>query len=349
MNHSFDAYIAAALFPLLGNGDETVAAFALGDGTVRFEINGAITVVEAHGGAILCAGLHPSGQGVVTGGDDGRLVWSRPDGTQALAAVKGKWIDALASSAVSGLIAYAASKELHVLDIKDSEFARTFKHERSVAGLAFDPKGRRLAAATYGGAALWYVRIAEQKPQMLKWAGSHIDVIFSPDGRFVVSAMQENALHGWRLADAKDMRMGGYPAKPRSFCFLNKGQLMATSGAAGAILWPFTGANGPMGKEAIIVGNDDSALITRVAAPPIGATLCAGLDDGRVWAADLRGVGVKFLKAEKGAPITALAVSPDGRTVAWGAEDGRAAGIEPARKAWEAFRLPLHHARARAF
>jgi len=24
----------------------------------------------------------------------------------------------------------------------------------------------------------------------------------------------------------------------------------------------------------------------------------------------------------------------------------RAAGIEPARKAWEAFRLPLHHARA---
>jgi WD40 repeat protein len=324
MNHSFDAYVAAALFPRVENGDETAPAFALGDGTVRFQIAGRLVSIAAHDGAVLCAGLHPSGQGVLTGGDDGRLVWSRPEGAQVLATLKGKWIDALAASPESGLIAYAAAKDLFVLDIKDEAFARAFKHERSVAGLAFDPKGRRLAAATYGGVALWYARIAEQKPQMLKWAGSHIDVIFSPDGRFLVSAMQENALHGWRLADAKDMRMGGYPAKPRSFTFLSKGQLMATSGANGAILWPFTGANGPMGKEAIIVGNDDSALITQVAAPPSGSRLCAGLDDGRVWTADLQGVGVRVLKAEKGAPITALAVSPDGLTVAWGAEDGAA-------------------------
>ncbi len=340
MNHSFDAYVAAALFPRAGSGGDGAPAFAptfaptfaLGDGTVRFQIDDAVTVVEAHDGAVLCAGLHPSGEGIITGGDDGRLVWSRPSGAQELAKLKGRWIDALASSPESGLIAYAAGKDLHVLDIKDPAFTRAFKHERSVAGLAFDPKGRRLAAATYGGVALWYARIAEQKPQILKWAGSHIDAIFSPDGRFLVSAMQENALHGWRLADAKDMRMGGYPAKPRSFCFLSKGQLMATSGANGAILWPFTGANGPMGKEAIIVGADDSALITRIAAPAVGAHLCAGLDDGRVWTADLKGVGVEFLKAEKGAPITALAISQDGRTVAWGAEDGVAgtADLDPA-------------------
>jgi WD40 repeat protein len=325
MNHSFDAYVAAALFPKGGSGDDSGPVFALGDGTIRF---GQGACVQAHAGAVLCAAVHPSGEGVLTGGDDGKLVWTRPGdekaGAETLADLKGKWIDALDVSAESGLIAFAAGRDLHVRDVKEPAFARTFKHDRSVAGLAFDPKGRRIAAASYGGVHLWYARIADQKPQVLKWAGSHIGAIFSPDGRFLRSAMQENALHGWRLADAKDMRMGGYPSKPKSFAFLAKGALMATSGANGAVVWPFAGANGPMGKEAVEIGHEEGALVTRVAGRPAGFRLCAGLDDGRVWTADLQGRGIAFLKAEKGAPITALAVSPDGRTLAWGAEDGQA-------------------------
>ena len=44
--------------------------------------------------------------------------------------------------------------------------------------------------------------------EFLEWKGSHIDVTWSPDGRFVVTSMQENALHGWRLRpDKGHMRM----------------------------------------------------------------------------------------------------------------------------------------------
>ena len=222
--------------------------------------------VQAHDGGVLCAEIHPSGSGVLTGGDDGRLAWSRPQGVEVLADLKGKWIDALAVSAESGLVAFAAGRNVVVRDLADPAFARSFQHERSVAGLAFDPKGRRLACATYGGAALWFARIAEQKPAMLKWAGSHIGVVWSPDGRFLVSSMQESDLHGWRVADGKDMRMSGYPSKVRSMAFLSKGQLMATSGAAGAVLWPFGGSNGPMNQQAIEIGHDQSALVARVAA-----------------------------------------------------------------------------------
>jgi len=317
MIHSLDAFVAAALFTREGS------AFCLGDGTVRFE--GGATV-QAHDGAVLCAAVHPGGSGVVTGGDDGRLVWSRPEGAETLADLGGKWIDALASEP-AGLIAFAAGKILHVRDVKDAAFARSFQHERSVADLAFDPKGRRIAAATYGGIAQWFARIADQKPQMLKWAGSHVATAYSPDGRFVISAMQENALHGWRLQDGRDMRMGGYPAKPRSFAFLSGGQLLATSGASGAVVWPFGGANGPMGREAAEIGADESALVTRVAGHPAGHRVVAGLDDGRVWTADLTGRGVTPLRADKGAAISALAVSPDGRSLAWGAEDGEAGVI----------------------
>ncbi len=298
--------------------------FALGDGTVRFPGGEA---VQAHEGVVLSAALHPSGEGVVTGGDDGRVVWSRPGGGTEIAKVRG-WIDALDASAESGLIAFSAGREAHVRDVKDAAFARVFAHERTVAALAFDPKGRRIATASYGGAFLWYARIAEQKPQALRWAGSHIAAAWSPDGRFLVSAMQENALHGWRLADAKDMRMGGYPAKPKSIAFLAKGALMATSGANGAVVWPFAGANGPMGKEASEIGAEESALVTLVAADPQGFRILAGLDDGRVWTADLQARGVTWLKAQKGAPITALTLAPDGRRAAFGCEDGEAGVLE---------------------
>jgi WD40 repeat protein len=316
MSLAFDAYVTDARFDRSG-----AAVFALGDGSVRWEDGGQ---VQAHDGAILAAAAHPSGEGLVTGGDDGRLVWSRPAGPETLAEAKGRWIDVLASSAASGLIAYAAGREVRVLDVKDPKFSGSLMHERTVAALDFDPKGRRIAAATYGGAALWYARIAEQKPQMLKWAGSHVLVAFSPDGRFLISAMQENELHGWKLADSASLRMGGYPSKVKSLVFLDKGRLMATAGAQGAVIWPFGGPGGPMGKQAAEIGYQEGAVVTRVAAPPDSPRVAAGLSDGRVWTADLGGGGVQFVKAEKGEPISALAVSPDGRRIAWGDEAGSA-------------------------
>jgi len=317
---AFDAYVTAVLFDAAGQ-----AVFALGDGSVRFEAGARL---DAHDGAVLCAALHPGGEGLVTGGDDGRVVWSRPSGAAPLAEVKGRWIDSLAASPASGLIAFSAGRELHVRDAADGAFARVFAHEKSVADVAFDAKGRRVAAATYGGAVLWYARIAEQKPVQLKWAGSHIGVLFSPDGKFLMSAMQENQLHGWRLADAKDLRMGGYPAKVKSLVFLAKGALLATSGAPGVVVWPFGGANGPMGKEAAEIGIDESALVTRVAGTPDRTLLAAGLDDGRVWACDLTSRRQEPLKAEKGPAITALAISADGTRVAWGDEEGQAGVAE---------------------
>lgn len=316
MTFSFDAYVTAAHFDRAGR-----AAFALGDGTVRFEGGES---VQAHDGAALSACLPHAGEGLLTGGDDGRVVLSTPAGAQELASLPGKWIESVAASPESKLIAFAAGRELHVRDPADPAFARVFAHEKSAADIAFDPKGRRLAVATYGGVWLWYARIADQKPVILKWAGSHVTACWSPDGKFLVSAMQENQLHGWRVSDEKNMRMGGYPSKVRSLAFLSKGALMATSGANGAVCWPFAGATGPMGKQAAEVGYDDSAMTTRVAARLDKTWLAAGLDDGRVWAADVTAEKLIPIKAEKGAAISALALSPDARRVAWGDEDGNA-------------------------
>ena len=321
MSFSFDAYVTAALFDRSGR-----AGFALGDGTVRFETG---ETVAAHDGVALSACAHPSGEGLLTGGDDGRVVWSRAsEGAQELAKVPGRWIEAVAASAESRLMAFAAGRDLHVRDLADAAFARTFVHEKSVADIAFDPKGRRIAAASYGGAFLWYARIAEQKPQVLKWAGSHVGVAWSPDGKFLMSAMQENQLHGWRVADEKNLKMGGYPAKVKSMAFLAKGQMLATSGANGVVVWPFAGPAGPLGKQAAEVGFDEAAMVLRVAGSPTLGRVAAGLDDGRVWACDLANQKIDMLKAGKGAAISALAMTPDGKRLAWGDEDGEAGVVE---------------------
>jgi hypothetical protein len=122
MQESFDAYVTAVAFDAAAN-----ALFALGDGSVRAA--GGPTV-QAHDGAVLAAVLHPSGQGLITGGDDGRLVWTRDGESQALASLPGRWIDSVAASPASGLIAFAAGRDLHVRDAGDPGFARTFAHER---------------------------------------------------------------------------------------------------------------------------------------------------------------------------------------------------------------------------
>jgi len=313
--HTYDAQVTAALF------DDVSAVFALGDGSVRFE-GGEFSA--AHDGAVLCAAVHPSGDGVVTGGDDGRVIWHRRGEAGVLATAKGQWIDAIDASAESGLIAFSAGKTLSVIDAKDAGFRRDFVHERTVSGVAFEPKGRRIATSTYGGAALWFARIADQKPTLLKWAGSHTAVGWSPDGAFVITAMQDNQLHGWRVKDHKNLRMGGYPSKVRAMSFLSNGQPPATPGPPGAVHRPFIGSNGPMGREATEIGYDEGSLVALVASRPKHGVLAAGLSDGRVWLADPAGQGLNFLKVDKGAAITALAMSPDARRIAWADEDGQA-------------------------
>ncbi len=318
MEPQFDAYLTACLFD-----DDGQAVFALGDGQVCWE-GGARQA--AHDGAILAAIRHPTGAGVITGGDDGRLVWSRPDGSQVLAEAKGRWIESVAAAPGAGLVAFGAGREARIIDVADPKFSRVFAHERSVADVALDAKARRLAVATYGGAALWYARIAEQQPVMLRWAGSHIAVLFSPDGKFLMSSMQENALHGWRLSDARDLRMGGYPAKVRSLVFLSGGKMLATAGAPGVVVWPFAGNDGPMGKQAMEIGFDETSLVTRVAAELDGTRLAVGLSDGRVWACDVVSGRRAEIRTETGPPITALALAAE--RIAWGDEEGGAGVAE---------------------
>lgn len=304
------------------------ALFALGDGGVlcaAFE--GETRRFAVHDGAILCCTLHPAGDRLVTGGDDGRIVAATPAGETAELVRGRKWIDHLVSSAASKVIAASIGKE--VLVIRDGEESHRFTYPSTVGGLALDAKGRRLAASHYGGVTLRYVLMADDKGQTLAWGGSHLAVTLSPEADYVISAMQENALHGWRLPEKVDLRMDGYPAKTRSMSWDRRGRWFATSGAESAIVWPFVGKLGPQGKAPLQLGAR-VALVTAVAFHPTDEVLAIGYADGAatlVRISDQRSIDLDE-PGEGG--VSALAWSADGRLLAIGDEAGRGALVNTA-------------------
>lgn len=319
---NFGAPITACAF-----NEDGVGAFACGDGTLRFFADEREPqAFEIHKGAILSLALHPK-SGFLTGGDDGRLVRTVPgEDPVELFAQKGRWIESVAASPASGLIACTAGKDAVVLD---GSGQTRFTHPSTATGVAFDPKGRRLAVSHYNGASLWWTKSASQAPTLLNWKGSHLGVIWSPDGKFLITTMQESALHGWRVEDAADMRMSGYPARIKSFVWEHRGKVLMTSGASRVVGWPFTGRNGPMGKEPLEIGPDRDAIVEVVATHPEFDLVAGGTSDGAVWLEWIGDPGTNFVALDL-PRITCMQFSPDGSKLAIGTEEGLAALLDAA-------------------
>lgn len=318
-----DAFIVEAIW--LGSSS---LALACGDGSLRFfaaedVAGGPAASVVAHEGAILCAAGHSDGRSVLTGGDDGRLVRTWPTGrTEQLASFGRRWVEHVVASSTSGAIACAAGKEVCVLPAGVTGISHAFQHPSTVGGITFDGKGRRLAVSHYGGVSVWWALAPQSAKKHLPWGGSHLGVTWSPDARFLVTAMQENALHGWRVDDGTSMHMQGYPAKTRSCSWTPKGEWLVTSGADRVVCWPFAGKNGPMGKNPLELG-PAGQLVTRVACHPSGDAIVAGYEDGGALLLRVADSMVAVLQMAVSAPVSALAWSACGTGFAIGTEDGR--------------------------
>src|ERR1700731_735695 len=284
---------------------------------------GEVSPVSVHGGGILCAAS--DGARLVMGGDDGKLVALDAKGEVALLATdpKRRWIDNVALHP-DGAVAWSAGKTAYVRSGKNED--KTLDAPSTVGGLAFAPKGLRLAVAHYNGVTLWFPNMAA-KPDVLEWAGSHLSVTFSPDNKFLVTAMHEPALHGWRLADTRHMRMTGYPGRVRSMSWSTGGKALATSGADAIIMWPFAGKDGPMGKEPAMLA-PLQARVSMVACHPKQDILAAGYSDGTILMVRLMD-GAEILVRKNGtAPVSALAWNSTGTMLAFADEEGDAGLLE---------------------
>jgi WD40 repeat protein len=299
------------------------AVFVLGEEAMVFAAaQGEPRRVAVHDGAILATAA--DGDRVVSGGDDGKVIATNAQGdTRTLATdAKHRWIDHVAL-APDGAIAWSAGKTAFV----QAKELREFEAPSTVGGLAFLPKGFRLAVAHYNGASLWFPNAPQAAPEKLEWKGSHLGATVSPDGRFLVTSMQEPMLHGWRLSDRQHMRMSGYAARVTSFGWTIGGRWLATSGATQLILWPFQAKDGPMGKQPRLLAPSEHRIEV-VACHPRQDIVAAGYGDGMVLLVRIDD-GAEILAKKPGeTPVTALAWSADGKLLAFGTESGEAGLID---------------------
>jgi WD40 repeat protein len=293
--------------------------FVLGEEALLFAPEEGERRIAVHGGAILAS--VSDGHRILTGGDDGRVVETSVNGepVELAADPKRRWIDQLALAG-DGSFAFSAGRTATVHPRKGE--ARTMEAPSTVAGLAFAPKGFRLAVAHYNGVSLWFPN-SQAAPEKLEWKGSHLAVAFSPDGRFLVTAMQEPMLHGWRLADGKHMRMSGYSARVRSFGWTADGRYLATSGSEQLILWPYEGKDGPMGKPPRLLA-PMKAKVSAVACHPAQPVVAVGYADGMVLLVRAEDGAEILARAPGGAPVTALGWDAAGGQLGFGCEDGEA-------------------------
>ncbi len=280
---------------------------------------GKVSTVPVQGGGILCAAS--DGARIVMGGDDGKVVALDAKGAVTLLATdsKRRWIDNVALHQ-DGAMAWSAGKTAYVRSGKNEE--KSLDVPSTVGGLAFAPKGLRLAVAHYNGVTLWFPNMAAT-PEFLAWAGSHHAVTFSPDNKFLVTAMHEPALHGWRLADNRHMRMTGYPGRVRSMSWSTGGKALATSGADTVILWPFASKDGPMGKEPAMLA-PLQARVSAVACHPKQDIFAAGYGDGTVLMVRMTDGAEILVRRNGSAAVAALAWNSKGTLLAFAAEDGEA-------------------------
>jgi len=296
-----------------------MAVFVLGDeAMVLAPPRGEPKTVAVHGGAILATAVGDAV--IVTGGDDGKVIETDASGTSRTVATdpKSRWIDHVAVGP-DGAVAWSAGKTAFV----QGKELRSIDAPSTVGGLAFLPKGFRLAIAHYNGATLWFPNAPQSTPEKLEWKGSHLGVTVSPDGRFLVTAMQEPMLHGWRLVDRQHMRMSGYATRVMSVGWTAGGKWLATSGAPQLILWPFQTKEGPMGKQPRQLAPSQHRIAV-VACHPRQDIIAAGYEDGVVLLVRIED-GAEILAKKPGdAPVSALAWSADGTLLAFGTEAGEA-------------------------
>jgi WD40 repeat protein len=307
-----------------------MAVFVLGEeAMVLAPPRGEPKSVTVHGGAILATAVGESV--VVSGGDDGKVVETDVSGTSRTIATdpKHRWIDHVAIGP-DGAVAWSAGKTAFVhphptlpRERRREEGERSFEAPSTVGGLAFLPKGFRLAMAHYNGATLWFPNAPKADPEKLEWKGSHLGVTVSPDGRFLVTTMQEPMLHGWRLVDRQHMRMSGYAARVTSVGWTVGGRWLATSGSTQIILWPFQTKDGPMGKQPKLLAPSEHRVAV-VACHPKQDIVAAGYADGMVLLVRVEDGAEILAKRPGDAPITALAWSADGTLLAFGTESGEA-------------------------
>jgi WD40 repeat protein len=267
---------------------------------------------------------------LVSGGQDGSVKRWDPVAGQHLGTTKlgSDWVEHLAwvaatppapgTTAGPARLFAAAGRALTAL-AADGTVIRTFPPAaKTLTALAAHPRGGALAAACYGGVTLWDADDGLRQKELVYQNGIHA-LVWSPDGRWLVSGNQDPSVHLWIPEQDLEFHMSGYEGKVKFLAFDYSSRWLATSGGRDACVWDCAGA-GPEGREPVMLPHE--APVCAVRFQNAHGLLATGSADGAVqlWSPERR----QPLRAtvRMPSPATRLAWSPDDAFLAIGTERG---------------------------
>ena len=285
--------------------------------------SGAGTPSSAIAAAAATAPAWPAVQLLASGGQDGAVkFWDATSGQQSAALTLGTaWVEHLAWRPAGGdapLLAAAVGRQLTFLRA-DASVVRTMPAAaKTISALAWHPQGGCVAEAHFGGVRLWDADDFVLQKELPYANGIHA-LVWSPDGRWLVSGNQDPSVHLWLPEQDDALHMSGYESKVRHLAFDRTSRWLATSGGRDACVWDCSGA-GPEGREPAMLPHD--APVCALAFQHRHSLLATAAQDGVVmlWSLDR----AQPLRATVRLPAeaTRLVWSPDDALLAIGSRAG---------------------------
>jgi WD40 repeat protein len=215
-------------------------------------------------------------------------------------------------------VAASAGRDFVLLN-PDASVRHAFKPaSKTITALAWQPSGGCVAVAYFGGVCLWDADDFIVQKEFPYANGIHA-LVWSPDGRWLVSGNQDPSVHLWLPEQDQEFHMSGYEGKVKHLAFDHTSRWLATSGGSDACIWDCTGA-GPEGRAPLMLPHD--APVCALAFQHHHGLLATASQDGGLvlWSPERK----QPLRATVRMPTTAtkLAWSPDDQFLAVGAENG---------------------------
>jgi len=316
------------------------AASAAGPITVFDGATGALAhELSGHADGTNCLAFAPDAAGIAgagpdpasprsaailaSGGQDGNVrLWDAGNGVQAaeILPASGAWVDAVAwrPAANSPVVAVTAGRKLDLLSPTGSMVHVFPDSPRTLSALAWHPRGGAAAVASFGRVVIWDAD--DFRVQREYSYGSAIEnLVWSPDGRWLVAGAQDNAVHLWIPEEDQEFHMSGYETKVRELSFSSDSRWLATGGSRDACVWDCTGA-GPEGREPVALPHGDR--VNAVAFQHAHDLLATAANDGEVALWSLARGESRVASVKLTAPASNLAWSPDDTLLAIGSQKG---------------------------
>ncbi len=219
------------------------------------------------------------------------------------------------------LVTASAEGELAWWDLDNGEKTRTIRIEHGYRALALSPDGLTAAIGLDRGIRLIDVRTGAAREAKGALASRPISLLFSPDGRTVVSTNVDGTVTLWNAGAATPSEtLHGHLRSVWQPAFSPDGDTLYTASSDGtAIAWDLSGDR-RLGRRFRFThdrGLGDWPDRHPGKFSPDGRLIAVGLNEGgiRLWdARKLIPAGAPLLST--GGEVTALAFSPDGRTLA---------------------------------